>query len=444
MNLRKDGIPNMANIYNGYMDDAERELCIQEAYFDNKLKKLNIMFEMVSLKLEGMYSDAEYKVLKESGTYDDLEYLYGVAVTEAGEDQRSIIQKIADAVTKFFQMIGQKISQLFSGKGAKGKVKCDKKAIISLDNLNKKSGEINGKLNELKGGISKKDVFIAGTAAAGLASLIAGLVIHNKKQGQAEDNLSDELVEVDADAVVQKAGIVKSIYDNIVGALDSLKSIINEKLGADSKVAEAGRKVLNTLKSIGSTLLIPVNKVMSAVGLGKKEEASAEEPTGQVAKDVAAGAKKLPREFKASNGAVYKVNMNNGKVFTKNGNVLTGIDPSAIADEKVKKNILKLVAKIQSEQKTEDADLDSLKMEFAQDGLALVVEGEDYIISQIEGEAPENVLESVEDEEVNEKAEEISTEDSIFGAGYTEEKLIEESAEFDKELEKLNQLFANI
>lgn len=104
----------MSDIFNSYLTGEERKRAIDEAYYDHILESCNNSLEAIDIREKQMISDIEYKVLTESGTYDDYTYLLTEAENEIGEEKKSVLQKIADAITKLFRSIIDGIKSIFT------------------------------------------------------------------------------------------------------------------------------------------------------------------------------------------------------------------------------------------------------------------------------------------------------------------------------------------
>lgn len=104
------------NVFEHYLEGAEREAYIEEFTFENNMARLDTLYEMTNLQLSQMYRDAELKVLTECGTYDDFQYLIEEADKEAGEKKQGIIASIFTAIGELLKKIGNAITGLFNKK----------------------------------------------------------------------------------------------------------------------------------------------------------------------------------------------------------------------------------------------------------------------------------------------------------------------------------------
>ena len=112
----------MVNEINAFLTEA----CNQ---FDLSQMKVNAVMEAAVRELMINYEEAQLKVLKESGTDDDLAYLYEEADNGLLETVIKAIQKIKDAVIKFFSEMKDKILDAINKKENKETIdKLEKKA----------------------------------------------------------------------------------------------------------------------------------------------------------------------------------------------------------------------------------------------------------------------------------------------------------------------------
>ena len=85
------------NVFEHYLEGAEREAYIEEFTFENNMARLDTLYEMTNLQLSQMYRDAELKVLTECGTYDDFQYLIEEADKEVAPQKMGILESILNA-----------------------------------------------------------------------------------------------------------------------------------------------------------------------------------------------------------------------------------------------------------------------------------------------------------------------------------------------------------
>ena len=141
------------------------ETCLTEASntLDLSLMKAKVVTEAARRELSINYDEAELKVMQENGTDDDLAYYYREAENGLVDTVVKAIQKIRDALVKFFSELKSKILSLINKKeNTEAIEKIEKKTklfpllgrkkilIQDADRQEKNSKEAFSKLNRLK------------------------------------------------------------------------------------------------------------------------------------------------------------------------------------------------------------------------------------------------------------------------------------------------------
>ena len=97
----------MLSMIDTYLENASNE-------YDITMAKVNSFLEAVDRQFEINCKEAEIKVLTESGTDDDLQFLIEAAEDGVVGSIVKALQKIKEAIIKFFSDIQAKIASMFN------------------------------------------------------------------------------------------------------------------------------------------------------------------------------------------------------------------------------------------------------------------------------------------------------------------------------------------
>lgn len=133
----------MVELIETYMSEASQD-------YELSTMKVNAVLEAAMRQLNINYAAAELKVVKESGTADDLAYLYEEANNGLVESVMKTIEKIKDAIVKFFSDVRDKVLSLINKKETEEALDSIEKKVKLLPLLGKKKVMVENYNEELK------------------------------------------------------------------------------------------------------------------------------------------------------------------------------------------------------------------------------------------------------------------------------------------------------
>lgn len=133
----------MIELIERYMSEASQNYELAEM-------KVNAILEAAMRQLNINYTAAELKVMKESGTADDLAYLYEEANNGLVESIIKTIEKIKEAIVKFFSEMKDKILSIINKKETEEALNKIEKKVKLIPLLGKKKIMVENYNEELK------------------------------------------------------------------------------------------------------------------------------------------------------------------------------------------------------------------------------------------------------------------------------------------------------
>ena len=179
--------------------------------FDTMMMRVTSFTEAVDRTLAINYHEAELKVMQENGTEDALAYYYEAAASAMADNIRKSIDKIIDAIQKFFYDTQEKVIAIATDIKSKDVISNIEKKIKLVPLLGRKKVLVENYNDEAK---------VCDEAVSRLVKIKAKL-----KAGQ--EIAMDEISDVETwfrDAHEKVIGVAKAVPVTISSALDVLKS----------------------------------------------------------------------------------------------------------------------------------------------------------------------------------------------------------------------------
>lgn len=215
-----------------FMDEYEKEIAIADREMTIAMTEASMMMEHTTKQLKVNMALSELKVMQENGTAEDLVGLLMEAGEEAAQQQQGILEKVFNAIARFFKGIANGIGKFFSGNKAQLDQLKAQNATTKIDSLTNDMitglGQAEKKLTEAA---NAKD-FNAFNAAIAAAVSVAGIVglktLYNKNKGKfRQDGEAAQTVEIPVADAESKLAWVKGLGDKVSGLFDKAKSLIS-------------------------------------------------------------------------------------------------------------------------------------------------------------------------------------------------------------------------
>jgi len=242
------------------LTEFERSVMIENSKINNEYDKLQTMYEMTCLQLSQIEKEIEHKVFSESGTYDDFSFLLQEATEEVVEKKKGIIQRILDAIKRFFDKLAGKSNDIKSAN-----IGPDEMINVPHD-LEEKSTIITKAMAKMQNGIAKLqngdftgalDIISVAATPVALVTITGGVAMK-----QIQKRKGDEI-----SANMDKA---KNFF---TGAVDKIKGFIpglKDTKQADDANACTNiiQKMLSAIGSVYDGIKMGISNVFN----GKKSE----------------------------------------------------------------------------------------------------------------------------------------------------------------------------
>jgi len=212
--------------------------------YDTMMMRVVSFTEAVDRTLAINYHEAELKVMQENGTADALKYYYEAAASSMADNIRRAIDKIIDAIQKFFYDTQEKVIVIATDIKSKDVIANIEKKIKLVPLLARKKVLVENYNDEAK---------ICDEAISRLIKIKAKI-----KAGQ--EVAADEIREVERwfrDAHDKVIGVAKAVPVTIASALDVLKSMTSDAAGMLKKNKKEAISHMNDLKDMAAKELDP-------------------------------------------------------------------------------------------------------------------------------------------------------------------------------------------
>lgn len=214
--------------------------------FDTMMMRVTSFTEAVDRTLAINYHEAELKVMQENGTEDALAYYYEAAASAMADNIRKSIDKIIDAIQKFFYDTQEKVIAIATDIKSKDVISNIEKKIKLVPLLGRKKVLVENYNDEAK---------VCDEAVSRLVKIKAKL-----KAGQ--EIAMDEISDVETwfrDAHEKVIGVAKAVPVTISSALDVLKSMTADAAGVLKKNQKEAVSHMKDLKDMAVEAKDPRN-----------------------------------------------------------------------------------------------------------------------------------------------------------------------------------------
>ena len=212
--------------------------------YDTFMMRVDAFTEAVGRTLEINYHEAELKVMQENGTDDALVYFYEAAASSMAENIRKSIDKVIEAIQKFFSDMQDKVLILVTDVKNRETINAIEKKLKLLPLLGRKKIMVENDNEEAK---------LADETISKLSKLKAKI-----KSGQ--EVAIDEIHAIESDfhdAHEKIIGIAKAVPVTVSGAIDVMKKMSSDAAGMLKKSQKEVVSHMNDLKDMAAKALDP-------------------------------------------------------------------------------------------------------------------------------------------------------------------------------------------
>lgn len=255
------------DVFNAYLEGAERELAIETAREDVEFSRYMTMLEMVDLHHAQLVREAEFKVFSEGGTYDDYMYLLEEANKETAAKKNGIFASIFTAIGQLIQNIANLIAGIFTG----GKSNLDPNANVQLTSEDQESLGIIDKVkniipnfvNDITTGNYKKAIQDVAPIATILAGVGVGAGVATELMNKPPKNVKGEELNQDAAESNGIFNALKKGYTFIQSELPTLSEGSQEKKDA-TECAKYLKQAFSLINEPIATIFGKINSLKNA------------------------------------------------------------------------------------------------------------------------------------------------------------------------------------